>query len=83
MSKETWCKIIETKEHGDILIQKFNDDEGLGLKITFQCAICEVSSAFNLKGNIDEDGQHIEFLSMIERTNDESISKMKEEMGLS
>ena len=84
MSEEKyWCKIIETSEHGQVLIQKCDgEDNNLAIKITFQCEICEVSSLMGLRDHIDECGQHKEFLRIIEGINDASISQMKEEMGL-
>ena len=81
---EIWCKVVETKEHGLVLIQKGEEDDNLTIKTTFQCDLGEVSVSINIIQSEDEEAvQHGLFTKctkVVECT--AYINNIKKEMGL-
>ena len=85
MSEEKWCKIIETEEHGDVLIQKSQSEDGglLAVKTTFQCDMGEISIAITIKdSDTDEEDQHNLYSKMDKDSCPGYVESVKKDMGL-
>ena len=82
---EKWCKIVDTEEFGEVLVQKSQNDEGeLTVKTTLQFDIGEIVTTISIKeSDTEKESQNKLYLKMI---NKEACvkyaNKIKEEMGL-
>lgn len=80
---EQWCKIFDTEEHGQVLIQKTSGEEGLAVKTTFNCDIGEVAISIQIKeSDTDEESQHKLFMKTDKVGCVAYVSNIKKEMGL-